>query len=116
MPVFLCFEDCLLPLRTRIYIDDYNLYYGCLTKASYKWLDVLALFETGILPTILHQSAHGRSATAMELLHQPAIKYFTADIIETAAKAFSTWAGFRGSGEKPAKDVEKRSDIGLSAR
>ena len=86
MPVFLCFEDCLLPLRTRIYIDGYNLYYGCLTKTPYKWLDVLALFETGILPTILYQSARGRSGAAMELLHEPAIKYFTADIIETAAK------------------------------
>ena len=27
-------------LKTRIYIDGYNLYYGCLKNTSYKWLDL----------------------------------------------------------------------------
>ncbi|MGO6733418.1 6-hydroxy-3-succinoylpyridine hydroxylase, partial [Rhizobium ruizarguesonis] len=40
-------------LRTRVYIDGYNLYYGCLRKTAFKWLDVLTLFETQILPSIL---------------------------------------------------------------
>lgn len=33
------------PLRTRIYIDGYNFYYGCLRGTPYKWLDLLPLFE-----------------------------------------------------------------------
>jgi 6-hydroxy-3-succinoylpyridine 3-monooxygenase len=29
-------------LRTRVYIDGYNLYYGCLKNSPDKWLDVRA--------------------------------------------------------------------------
>jgi len=32
-------------LRTAIYIDGYNLYYGRLRNTQYKWLDVVALFS-----------------------------------------------------------------------
>ena len=32
-------------LRTCIYVDGYNLYYGLLRKSQYKWLDVYALFR-----------------------------------------------------------------------
>lgn len=32
-------------LRTAIYIDGYNLYYGRLRDTQYKWLDVVALFS-----------------------------------------------------------------------
>ena len=39
-------------LRTRVYIDGYNLYYGCLKNSADKWLDVRALIER-ILPSIL---------------------------------------------------------------
>ena len=34
------------PLRTHVYIDGYNLYYGRLRGTVYKWLDVVALFES----------------------------------------------------------------------
>ena len=34
-----------MALRTRIYIDGFNLYYGCLRQTPYKWLDLVALFE-----------------------------------------------------------------------
>lgn len=30
-------------LRTRVYIDGFNLYYGCLKGTPHKWLDVHAL-------------------------------------------------------------------------
>ncbi|MEQ4336631.1 6-hydroxy-3-succinoylpyridine hydroxylase, partial [Pseudomonas syringae] len=43
----------LEPLRTRIYIDGYNFYYGCLRRTPYKWLDLLPLFEKHILPSAL---------------------------------------------------------------
>jgi len=32
-------------LRTRVYIDGYNLYYGCLKNSPDKWLDVRALVQ-----------------------------------------------------------------------
>lgn len=30
-------------MRTRVYVDGYNLYYACLKGTPYKWLDLLAL-------------------------------------------------------------------------
>lgn len=32
-------------VRTAVYIDGYNLYYGRLRDTAYKWLDVVALFR-----------------------------------------------------------------------
>lgn len=26
-------------MKTRVYIDGYNLYYGCLKNSPYKWLE-----------------------------------------------------------------------------
>lgn len=73
-------------LTTRVYIDGYNLYYGCLRQTAFKWLDVLSLFETRILPSILYRSAPDAEAATMVLHPDCAIKYFTAKIIESAAK------------------------------
>lgn len=36
-------------LRTVVYIDGYNLYYGLLRKSNRKWLDVVALFNDHVL-------------------------------------------------------------------
>lgn len=30
-------------MRTRVYVDGYNLYYACLKRSPYKWLNVHAL-------------------------------------------------------------------------
>lgn len=73
-------------LRTRIYIDGYNLYYGCLRNTPYKWLDVLKLFEQHIIPTIRYCPEPGQPPAQMELTDL-AVKYFTAQIIDRAAKA-----------------------------
>ena len=43
-------------LRTRVYIDGYNLYYGCLKDTQYKWLNLHHLFEQHILPSSLNVS------------------------------------------------------------
>jgi len=51
-------------LRTFIYIDGFNLYYGSLKGTPYKWLDLKALFATLLGPA--HQIF--------------AIKYYTARI------------------------------------
>lgn len=76
----------LVPLRTRIYIDGYNLYYGCLRGTPYKWLDLLPLFERHILPSALVKDANGRIRLS-RLLLSPSIKFFTAKIIESVAKS-----------------------------
>lgn len=49
-------------MRANIYVDGFNLYYGCLKKTPYKWLD-LSKLSSFLLP---------KSATVNE------IKYFTA--------------------------------------
>jgi hypothetical protein len=52
-------------MKTTIYIDGYNLYYGRLRNTQFKWLDVVALFSNMAL-TIEPKSA------------VIAVKYFTA--------------------------------------
>lgn len=27
-------------MKTNVYVDGFNLYYGCLNKTPYKWLDL----------------------------------------------------------------------------
>jgi uncharacterized LabA/DUF88 family protein len=64
-------------VRTRIYIDGYNFYYGCLKGTPYKWLDLVKLFEEHIMP---------RSGVNNATLHDDVgIKYFTAEITNKAA-------------------------------
>lgn len=60
------------------------MYYGCLKGTHFKWLDLLALFEKHVLPSIM-ATRNGRPTTSC--LNQAAIKYFTAKILESAAKA-----------------------------
>ena len=36
-------------MRTIVYIDGYNLYYGAIRHTAYKWLDIYQLFKTHIL-------------------------------------------------------------------
>jgi 6-hydroxy-3-succinoylpyridine 3-monooxygenase len=70
-------------LRTRVYIDGYNLYYGCLRNSSDKWLDVCALIER-ILPSILFE----QNGEPVHFVFQtPAVKYFTAPILTAFAKS-----------------------------
>lgn len=36
-------------MRTIVYIDGYNLYYGAIRHTAYKWLDIYRLFKEHIL-------------------------------------------------------------------
>jgi len=54
-------------LKTIVYVDGYNLYYGCLKHTKYKWLDLLKFFNN-----LLHEQN-----PATEII---SVKYFTADI------------------------------------
>lgn len=51
-------------MRTTIYVDGFNLYYGSLKGSGYKWLDLHALFSSVLQPH--HQITR--------------IKYFTARV------------------------------------
>lgn len=64
-------------MKTRVYIDGYNLYYGCLKNTSYKWLDIVRLVEEFILPT---------SVPSHYDLPSIDIRYFTAPISGKAAQ------------------------------
>lgn len=55
-------------MKSIIYIDGYNLFYGCLKHSSDKWLDLKVLFFDRILAS---QNAQSELA---------GIKFFTADI------------------------------------
>lgn len=57
-------------MKTVIYIDGFNLYYGCQKNTSYKWLNVKALVET-LLPS-------------WHLISE--IKYFTARVSSRPGK------------------------------
>lgn len=59
-------------LKTRIYVDGFNFYYGRLKRTPYKWLDVVTLFAEHAIPSeVNYSSCH--------------IKYFTAIISGKAA-------------------------------
>lgn len=72
-------------LRTRVYVDGYNFYYGCLKGSHHKWLNLYALFAEQILPSIRHDGDDG--VPVKHELAPLALKYFTATIHERAAKA-----------------------------
>jgi len=63
-------------MKTRIYVDGYNLYYGCLKQTPYKWLDLVKLFEDHILPSSIPKDY---DVTSLD------VKYFTAEISSKAA-------------------------------
>lgn len=55
-------------MKTNVYIDGFNFYYGCVKKTPYKWLDFGALCRASFPnDTINH------------------IRYFTADVISDAS-------------------------------
>ena len=56
-------------MRTFVYVDGFNLYYGTLKGTSWKWLDLVALFEKVL------QQYH-------DILK---VKYFTARVSGTPA-------------------------------
>lgn len=81
-PVFPLLEGVFV--KTRIYIDGYNLYYGCLKGTSLKWLDLLKLFKEYILPSVYAEIEGQKVVPDLDDL---SIKYFTAEILEKASKA-----------------------------
>ena len=62
-------------MNTRIYIDGYNLYFGCLKGSYFKWLNLVTLSEL-----LLKRSGEKKS-----VLDELAVKFFTAEISQKAA-------------------------------
>ncbi|AWB68620.1 NYN domain-containing protein [Saccharobesus litoralis] len=58
-------------MQTKVYIDGYNFYYGCLKGTHYKWLDYYTLFNNFLLK---------RNGLGNPKLSEGAIKLFTAPI------------------------------------
>lgn len=66
--------------RTTIYVDGFNLYYGCLKNSPYKWLNLKSLFSNLLDPSheivkIKYYTAHisSRSGNNDSMLRQ---KYY----------------------------------------
>jgi len=66
-----------------VYVDGYNLYYGCLKRTPHKWLDLFALVQH-ILPSVLYEQ--DGVPTRSEFC-TPAVKYFTAPILNAFARS-----------------------------
>lgn len=62
-------------MKTRVYIDGYNFYFGCLKGTPYKWLDPVSLVEALLV----------RSGAPESVLDELAVKFYTAEISERAA-------------------------------
>lgn len=71
------------PLRTRVYVDGYNFYHGCLKRTPYRWLDLHRLFAL-VLPTISLDKDGQELSSALDPL---AVKYFTAPILKKFARS-----------------------------
>ncbi|WP_339145164.1 NYN domain-containing protein [Pseudoalteromonas galatheae] len=63
-------------MKTRIYIDGYNLYFGCLKGTPYKWLNLVSLSER-----LLKRSGERDSILDEKI----GVKFFTAEISGKAA-------------------------------
>ncbi|MDR2013683.1 MAG: NYN domain-containing protein [Rhodanobacter sp.] len=57
-------------MRTRVYVDGFNLFYAALSGTPHKWLDLFALFQDHVLD----------AGTTVEQVH-----YYTAPIKASAA-------------------------------
>jgi uncharacterized LabA/DUF88 family protein len=44
-----------MALKTNVYIDGFNLYYGCVRKTSHRWLDLAALCRTLLPKSLIHR-------------------------------------------------------------
>ncbi len=61
-------------MKTRIYIDGYNLYYGVLKNSPYKWLDPIELVKSAIINSVPANILAGLDNVIIT-------KYFTSEVI-----------------------------------
>jgi len=79
------------PLRTGVYVDGYNLYYGRLRGTRFKWLDLVSLFDALLVrrdqnevltcvnlftaPAFARFSTHGNASVQAQSAYHRALKY-----------------------------------------
>lgn len=77
-------------MRTAVYIDGYNLYYGCLRQTAFKWLDVMKLADLILkvqnpssnlvrikyftAPALARFATHGQQSVAAQERYHRALK------------------------------------------
>jgi hypothetical protein len=44
-----------VPLRTNVYVDAFNVYYGCTKDTSYRWLNLARLCEVMLTNSTINQ-------------------------------------------------------------
>ena len=73
------------PMRTTIYVDGFNLYYGALRRSPYKWLDLRTLFDKLLQP---HREilGHFLSHKVTAPLANPAGQQRTVESVRTEEK------------------------------
>jgi uncharacterized LabA/DUF88 family protein len=85
--------------KTAVYIDGYNLYYGRLRGTSFKWLDVVCLFENLLIkrdqheilervnfftaPALAKLATHGSASTEAQQAYHRALKAKHGEKFET---------------------------------
>lgn len=85
-------------LRTAVYIDGYNLYYGRLRGTPFKWLDVVQLFDSLLVhrdqnerlervhfftaPALANFASHGQSSGEAQSAYHRALQTLHGDRIE----------------------------------
>lgn len=42
-------------MRTNVYVDGFNLYYGCLKDTPYRWLDIAAMCRLAVPGSVIHR-------------------------------------------------------------
>jgi len=77
-------------LRTKIYIDGFNFFYGCLKGTPYKWLDLHKLFINNIIPSV--QIDPKKNVQPEWHLVEKGVCLYTADIIESISDVESVKA------------------------
>lgn len=86
-------------MKTIVYIDGYNLYYGILRQSRYKWLDMVKLFSEHVLhvqdpkmnliglkfftsPVKAKFAVHGRDSVTAQNEYHRALKAIYGDLVE----------------------------------
>lgn len=93
-------------MKTRVYVDGYNFYFGLLRHSPYKWLDLIKLFEQDILPqhckeaelvklklftapTLAKFASNGQKASESQQRYWRALQYLYPDKIEIVKGYYS---------------------------
>lgn len=87
------------PKKTAVYIDGYNLYYGRLRGTSFKWLDIVHLFQSLLIqrdqneslirvnlftaPALANFATHGKESVEAQSAYHRALKARHGDLLET---------------------------------